>query len=52
MAKLYVLPFAKKHVQARDGSSTTADDDQKYSLGVIGKATMSIEGFVDSSTSV
>jgi hypothetical protein len=47
-----VLPFAKKAVQAREGSSTTADDDQKYSLGVIGKVVPSIDGLVDSSTIV
>ncbi len=52
MAKLYVLPLAKKVSQAREGSSTTADEDQKYSLGVMGNAVASAAGFVDSSTIV
>jgi hypothetical protein len=47
-----VLPFAKKHVQAREGSPTTGDDDQKYSLGVAGNTAPSIDGFDDSSTIV
>ena len=52
MAKLYVLPFVKKQVHALVESLTRTEEDQKYSLGVMGNAAESIEGFVDSSTIV